>query len=340
LDAQVRNNPGRVVQITDYLVVTTYDHGGRDPAGHSGPVQLPESVRIGRLDYELAERLFSATTLRGENWEPTRQFHAVHAYVRDVWMEDAGDPPDDLHRWDHEGRIWPVVQLSRLVRDNNASTEHAARRLLQADGGEQLVPFDGYGSHVVYRLYPDREGWLDVGEADELRALVQAFWNNEPILPDRVKRALHRADAITGERYLEDAMPLVVGAFESLAKIGRSFLTAQFSQRVPKMAGEVGVQLSVPECAEVYEDRSALVHGAGVDLSKQHDQDEFGRRFNALQEALRRIVRRAIEDREFAAIFASDASITARWPAVVKVRQRRRSWRMGRSIRKEVDKTI
>jgi hypothetical protein len=57
-----------------------------------------------------------------------------------------------------------------------------------------------------------------------------------------------------------------------------------------------------------------------VNLSEPHDQDEFGRRFNALQETLRRVVRRAIDDREVAASFEKDASITDRWPAVVKVR--------------------
>jgi hypothetical protein len=33
-------------------------------------------------------------------------------------------------------------QLSRLIRDNATSTEHAARRLVRADGSDQLVPFD------------------------------------------------------------------------------------------------------------------------------------------------------------------------------------------------------
>jgi hypothetical protein len=56
-----------------------------------------------------------------------------------------------------------------------------------------------------------------------------------------VGRALRQADAITRERYLEDATPLVVGALESLVKIGRAFLTAQFSQRVPALAAEVEV---------------------------------------------------------------------------------------------------
>jgi hypothetical protein len=135
-----------------------------------------------------------------------------------------------------------------------------------------------------------------------------------------VRRALQRADAITGERYVEDAMPLVVSAFESLVKIGRPFVGAQFAQRVPALAAEVEIDLSVADCEEVYDDRSALVHGAGVDLSQPHDRDKFGRRFNALQETLRRVVRRAIEDREFAAVFGNDRSIRDRWPATVTVR--------------------
>jgi hypothetical protein len=43
------------------------------------------------------------------------------------------------------------------------------------DGSEGLVSFDGFESHVVYLLYPERPGWLDRDEAIELRALVDAF---------------------------------------------------------------------------------------------------------------------------------------------------------------------
>lgn len=88
----------------------------------------------------------------------------------------------------------------------------------------------------------------------------------------------------------------------------------------PIHAAEVGIELSEAECEEIYNDRSALVHGANVDLSEPHELNEFGRRFNALQETLRRVVRRAIENKEFAAIFESDESIIDRWPARVTVR--------------------
>jgi hypothetical protein len=319
VEAEIRNNPRRMVRIIDYLVVPADDHGGRRPAGHAGPVELREGLRIERVDHEFAERLFDASSLRGEDWTPARQFHAVHAYVCDVWSEGHGAAPEQVFHWDHERGIWPVAQLSRLVRDNSTSTEHAIRRLIRADRTEQLIPFHGFESHVVYRLYPDRPGWLDVGEAAQVRALVDAY-SSELALPIRVGRALRRAESVTSERYLEDAMPLVVGGFESLVKIGRDFARAQFSQRVPALAAEVEVELSTDECKDVYDDRSALVHGGGVDLSVPHELDEFGRRFNALQETLRRVVRRAIEDRTFAATFDDDALITTRWPTTVTVR--------------------
>jgi hypothetical protein len=105
-----------------------------------------------------------------------------------------------------------------------------------------------------------------------------------------------------------------VGAAEALLKIGRNSLKAQFVGRVSKLAAEQGIDLDSEDCGEIYEDRSALVHGAAVDLTEPGELDRFGRSFIALQETLRRTVRHAIEDRSLAAVFADDAEIDARWP--------------------------
>jgi hypothetical protein len=313
-EAEIRDHPRQIAQVIDYLVVATDVPSDRTPAGHGGPVLLPEDVRIERLDLDLAKRLFDATSLRGENWNPKRQFYAVHAYVRHVWAQgDEGHP--DSH-WDDQRKIWPTVQLSRLIRDNNTSTEYAVRRIILRGGEEELIPFDGYETHVLYRLYPKVPGWLDDAEVAQLRALLTAYWDDQT-LPLRVGRALRRVEVVATERYLEDALPLVVGGFESLVKIARNFAGAQFAQRVAALAAEVKVDISVDECREVYDDRSALVHGGGVDLTVPETLDDFADKFMRLQEALRRVVRRAIEDRAFAEIFAQDASIKARWPTVV-----------------------
>lgn len=297
--------------------VDLYDPA-RVPAGREGAVELARGVRIERLQVDLAERLFRATTLAGEDWSPPAVPEAVHAFVADALLDGKSLVTDPTRMWDAE-RLWPAVQLSRLVRDNAISAEHAARREIFADGSERIVPFGGYENFTVYRLYPERSGWLDVVEAAQLGALLEAFWGG-PELPLRVRRALRRVEAVVSERYLEDALPVVVGAFESLLQIERDYATAQFSQRVPALAAEVGVALTTDECKDVYNDRSALVHGSGVDLSVPHDLSEFGGRFNRLQETLRRCMRRAIEDRAFAAVFDDETLIAARWPAVVTKR--------------------
>jgi hypothetical protein len=316
MDEHLSNTPRRLTAIADYVLVTTTDHGGAIPAGHAGPVALPEGIEIQRLSSELNERLLRATDLRGENFDAARSDHVVHAYVRTVWTEGGGDAPEHVYSWDADARLYPCIQLSRLVRDNHTSTERAVRRLVMADGTERLVPFDGWDSHVAYRLYPHKRGWLDVDEADELSALLRTYWAGLE-LPERVGRALRRTDSVARERYLQDAVPLVVAGFESLTKTIRDFARAQFSQRVPPLAAEVGMAIAEAECGDVYDDRSALVHGAWVDLSQDHEREAFETRFVTLQETLRRVVRRAIEDRKFAAIFEDDASVAARWPVTV-----------------------
>lgn len=250
---------------------------------------------------------------RGEDWQPERLFHVVHSYVRPVWS--SGQPlPDHLYRWDHEVRLYPCIQLSRLVRDNATATEFAVRRLVRAAGDEVLVPFAGFESHVAYRLHPQDRGWLDIEEAGELANLLDCYWAG-PQLPRRVGQALRRVDLVTRERYLEDALPIVVGGIEALLKVGHRELGKQFARRGSRLAAEFGIHLEEARLVEVWEDRSALVHGVAVDLSKPQDLDQFGQAFVDLQETLRRATRKAIEDREFASLFSDDASIEGRWPA-------------------------
>lgn len=312
----ILDGPNQLKEAIDYVLVATHPSSGATPAGSARAVELPYGIRIEQIPGDLAERLMDACEPKGENWVSTRQFSCVHAYVRTAWKQGEEDI-DPVHSWDHERRLYPCIQLSRLIRDNATSTEYAVQRLVRNDSTETLVPFEGYGSHVAHRLYPDRRGWLDEDEALELRRLLENFWEG-PEWPDRVRRALRRVDAVTGERYLEDALPIAVGAMESLLKVGRAFLTAQFAGRVPKLAADMGVEdLDEQLCREIYNDRSAIVHGDEVDLSESQDLDEFGRGFIALQETLRRTVRRAIEEPEFAARFADDQAVRAAWPVLI-----------------------
>jgi hypothetical protein len=320
MDEEIRRAPKQIARVVDYLVVPT-DEVGSDvvPAGHGGcPVDVGNGVRLERIDRALADRIFAASSLYGENWNPAGGPASIHAYVRDTWSEGEDFARlNKMYNWDSEERIWPVVHLSRLLRDNGTSTQYAVRLLVHRDDSEVLVPCGSFETHTAYRLYPERRGWLDEAEAVELRRLVEAYADGSH-LPKRVQRALRRTASISRERYLEDALPLVIGGLESLIKVGRRSVTAQVTRRVPALAVEHAVDgLTVERCEVVYDDRSALVHGADVDLSVPQHLDDFGRSFVALQETLRRVVRHSIEDPEFAAVFAEDDAIQARWPVYV-----------------------
>jgi hypothetical protein len=315
IEADIANAPGQLLQITDYLLVWTDNHGGRTPAGWAGPVDVASDVRIEQLDAALAERLDGASQLRGENWEQPPGGHVVHAYVRDVWAKGGSDP-GNIYSWDSDVRVYACLVLSRLVRDNATSCEGAVRRLVRQDGQEKLIPIRGFDSHVAYCLRPDEPGWLDVDEAKQLRVLMDAY--DTPGLPERVRRAIPRVESVAGERFLEDALPLAVGGVEALLKVGRAFAKQQFVQRGPAVAAELGTSLTDAQAAELYDDRSALVHGASVDLKKPHKRTSFEDGFIALQDTLRAAVQRALEDPAFAAVFAQDGNLTARWPVTVQ----------------------
>lgn len=305
-------NPEREVAIIDYALVAT-DHADTDrtPAGWDGPVELIDGVRFENIDNELAERIFEATSLRGEGWNPQRQYGCIHAYVRNVWTEGADSPyPANSLHWDHDGRMYPALQLSRLVRDNASSTEFAARRIIHADGSEMLIPYDGHESRTAYRLHPDRAGWLDAEEAGKLRGLLTAYRAGHG---DRVGRALNRVDRAVSERYIDDALLWVISGCEALMKVGIEALSHQFAHRVSQLATAMGKPLTYEQAERLYNSRSTHIHAAEADVEAA-ERDEFGSWFVALYETLRAAVCLALMDRAFASKFASDADVEMNWP--------------------------
>ncbi|MCW3065179.1 MAG: hypothetical protein JWN32_2351 [Solirubrobacterales bacterium] len=193
--------------------------------------------------------------------------------------------------------------------------DYTVRRLIDDDGGEQLVPYAAGEARVAFRVEDGTPGWLDEHEAGELAALMHAYAT--ATLPSRVRRAFRFAELMVRERYLEDALPLVTAGIEALLKVGRSYLSAQFSQRTAELASELGIVLTTEQCAQAYDGRSALVRGAHVDLSASPTQSDLVIALDALQQTLRGAVRRAIEDEAFAAIFDDGAQVATRWPTTI-----------------------
>jgi hypothetical protein len=307
--------PGQVTEVIDYLLAIDDGRGHREneaPAGGNGPVPLGHGVVVQQLESSLVDRLIRASGKRGENMETTAtMFTAAFAYSRVATREEIRQKL--YGGWDPTGALFNTMWLSRLVRDNATSTEFAVRRIIIRDRDERLVPFDAYDSHVAYKFDPSQRDWLTDEEVLQVAPLVAALKAAPP--GDRVGRALRYSEQATRERFLEDAQPLIVRGLEALLKVGRRRLQQQFSQRVTQLAENLGLEVDEGRCAQAYDDRSALVHGAHVDLKMSNRHDEFTQTMTALQQILRAATRRAILDTEFAAIFASDAKIVETWPA-------------------------
>lgn len=172
---------------------------------------------------------------------------------------------------------------------------------------------------TAYRARSDRD-WLDGPEAEELAALLTDYWASR--LPERVDRALWRSEEGVGVQFLEPMVPFLTGGLEALLKTERHRSTKQFTERVPVLAAEVGVEgVDAVLCEDIYNGRSAWVHGAPVQLFNPNASRSPGKpgpdpemrevlaRVALLQDTLRRAIRRAIEDPDFRARFRDDEQI-------------------------------
>jgi hypothetical protein len=113
---------------------------------------------------------------------------------------------------------------------------------------------------------------------------------------------------------LLDRWRCIVAGLEALLKVGRAHLSSQFTQRSAALAADLAIALTEQIAHDAYDDRSAIVHGALVDLTQVAERTHFINNVDLLQQTLRAAVRRAIEDPPFRALFASDAMILGQWP--------------------------
>lgn len=318
-----------VIRVRDVIVCaaeatdSTTDEDWRDhpPVGFNDDaeaVDLGESISLLTLPFDEAETIMDACEPRGRNYSPTRQFGQRYSFVRERPV--AVDQGAGHSTFDEGSHMQHALALSRLVRDNGFSLQYAARVSDRGDGEQIIRPIAFFEGIAAYRLRRGRE-WLDVSEAEDLAALLERYRGGG--LPSRVGEALWRADHSTWQRWAKVALPELVGGLEALTKIGRGQLTAQFKNRIPALAEDVGVDgVDKDSCQRIYDARSDWVHGSqalfgreGDDPPADAEHRELLNDMAMVQDVLRQTCRRAIEDPNFRAVFADDAAIEERWPA-------------------------
>ena len=327
-DLEIISKPptsAQIENVRDLIVIPTSSRpaaASDPPAAGDPPFDLGFGVILRHADHAESDLVINACAARGHYFVPARQFGGRLVYERaiepDVWATK-------VYQWDSEQVLNKALALSRFVRDNAHDIEFAARVIDYSDGARQVIPGAGFGARAGYRLGIERD-WLDVAEAAALRNLLAAFIANEDTFPDRVKRAIWLIDWISGEHYLDITLPLLVTAGEALTNTSSDQVMRQFSARLTAMASELKLRgVSKTFCNELYEARSQATHGARVGLFTDvpnaaapddvvPPSEAVREKIMRLQILLRTVLRKAIEDPGFAAHFADEKAIRARWP--------------------------
>jgi hypothetical protein len=181
---------------------------------------------------------------------------------------------------------------------------------------------------------------MTAAEAEELRLLLDAYWQNLPMLPRQLQRAISLSEGAVHQAVLERALVMMFMGLEALLNTGKHQVTKQITTRMALLAADVGVVgVSKTFARMMYADRSSPAHGQELNLSAS-TRTKQGRRqarrttdldlayvgkVALVQELLRAATRRGIEDPAFAAAFIDIASIRAQWPVTTRVGVLRRS---------------
>lgn len=324
----------RTNRVRDVLVIPSPGHRADeqewlDNAAVEDAIDLGNGVFIERLRADdLAEEVIHASIPRGLLFDATRSFGQLYSFWREV--PEADWEQSSLFNWDPSGAISEAIALSRFVLDNAHSFEFAGRVFDRTDSRRRIAPLTGHDGRIAYRTRKDRF-WFTAADAQELRVLLDHYRACRDELPARVRRALWQADRSCYSRYINEAATSIVIGLESLLNTGRSEpTTAQFTNRSKQLADELGIETSRRYWHWVYDARSRIVHGAegmlvaptGWDESDADPPPDVAKIAKA-QDVLRSVIRKAIEDEDFRAAFASGGTVRTRWP----LPSRRAWWR-------------
>lgn len=273
-------------------------------------IELGQELWVGRLEADLANALMDTCEPKTLGvLAPVRQFAQFYAYGRNL---DGGAA---LHQWDADLRLQRCVALSRLVHPTAVGFRYAARIWSDpASESLRIIPGELYGISVDAFLPASHvRDWLTNDEVQRLGQLLAASETlQQPAFPPRVSRALWYFDYAQRTYYADLRWTLVATALEALVHTGKYNSTRQFTNRVPALASEVGMNpLTISEAGSAWDFRSRLSHGDGFLFALPQADISL---YDKLEETLRLAILKAFVEPAFASVFTSDAGIDGRWP--------------------------
>jgi len=307
-----------IMQYRDIVIHTNAAIFGNEETVRNHPpvnqrVSLSSEIWLGRIDGPVAKAVMDTCERKTLGVAgPVRQFAQLYAFVRELPTHES------IYGWDRDNRLSATIALSRLIHPTSTGYAYAARVGCDGNGLKEIYPAEIHGISVDAFLSSNRtRDWLTEPEAKILGQLVVPLCQPAGLpLPPRVHNAFWHFEYAIRTYYLDHRWTLVCTGLEALLHTDRIQNTAQFTRRVPKLAAEIGVSLTVSEAEDAYDSRSRLAHGVsflttGSATSPSATQIQL---YDRLEDTLRLAVLRGMQDRLFGDIFRDDNQIRARWP--------------------------
>lgn len=299
------------------LVAGPYQEHGpsstRSIVHFDGLLEVIEGLLLGDIGRDLSEAVLDACSPTGENFKPYRQFGAPYAFVR----TPVPHPHDSGPSLDPDGRLYRCVALSRLVHPTSVGFEYSARVRTWPNGSRQIIPNDFRALNRHAFVASGENNWLNPSDLNELRTILQAYEATRP--SQRVLSALWYFEAAFRSYYLDVRWPLLTTGIESLIHIDGERLasgkfagsTKVFVDRLLRIgAMDATLLRSEQHLKDLYRLRSGYVHGQA--LNAAHPQTAA--LYRDKEELLRLILRKALLDDQFRAIFETTGAIQAMLP--------------------------
>ena len=312
---------------------TNADH---DPYDHTvqccDPFQLTERMFICRLPSNLSNTVYEACESPGvPNHKVFRQYGQLYtiALFTGPWT------PGQLSEWDAEGDITRFVTLSQLVHPTSIGFGNSAR-LTFGPNGDFISADPGPCRGITEQAFtiPHHRNWISEPECEQIKHLLAN--SNMENLPDKVARARWNVQHAAYQYFFEVRTLLVVSGLEALlhtrnpsprnSKRKPPGTGKQFAMRTARLAKLLNVPFTLADAAAVWDHRSDVAHGRDPWAARQNARggaqqppeltknDATVKRYLQAEHLLRATVLRCLTDAQFAAIFASDASVEKSFP--------------------------
>jgi hypothetical protein len=274
---------------------------------------LYDDVWLADFDGDFVDAVMDACSPRGENFNPVRQYGGPYGFIR------VNAPEIGTYRFDADGRLAVCVGLSRLAFPTAVGFQYAARIRTPNAGARIIAPMPPTNLNPYAFVSDERSNWLIPDDVPLIRRLVESYFTNKPTA--RIGSALWQFETAFRSYYVDTRWPLLVTGLEALVHIRgerdpkhrtrHAGSTRVFAQRLAILAARVG-QPSATESVlrNIYDRRSTLVHGQGLGQLDQTTRELY----DATEQLLAGVLRTALLEPEFSALFASDAAIQAAFP--------------------------